>query len=654
MSRKRSSKGRPDKRTKSVRGAGCGKSPAAKAQHKHTAVQSVPSIVRLVGPPALLAVAVFANTLANEPVYDDAYRIQEFADELPATGDILLQPRGLSHLTQVLDQRLWGSWIPGFHLTNVLLHAIATCLATYCALLLSRSRRLAMICGSLFAVHPVHVEAVASFVNRNDILAMIFISLGLIFWRRSSQPVSSYLLTVACYALGMFSKEVAVVGLAPMLFLSDVILPADPNASRRQQLRRAVIRFLPLLLLGISATILIAGRMSRYFAPKRIHLLSEQRLDDYPQVLANVAAAVPEYFRLLFFPLKLSADYPLWPEMTVRSTPALFGIALATAWLLISLLLVRRSPLVSFAMLWTAVMYLPCSNVIPLSRFWVAERYLYAPSFGVCLLLAWAADRCLAELPGSRHGLARAAVIALTILAIALAGLRSIDRNRDWRDHHSLWTSALDAGYGTARIHHALGITYSHRGDAERSLEHFKKAQELRPGYSALFLSNLVSALANHGRLESAAKVCDALLEQLPADAKCLHVMARVGLQRGDRPAAIGYLVKILAIAEPADVLHLSALQQLALLRATAPEPELRDARRAVELAERARQLTGNSDPKTLWTLAAVYRATGERSQAIEWGQRSYELARLQGLNEMTVKIAVFLESLGERPSEIP
>ena len=94
--------------------------------------------------------------------------------KLIALTSLLPGRYGLTIASVHLDHLLWSGWVPGFHLTNVLLHAVATALVTAMALTLGAGRAAALWCGLLFAVHPVHVEAVASVENRKEILAAIF------------------------------------------------------------------------------------------------------------------------------------------------------------------------------------------------------------------------------------------------------------------------------------------------------------------------------------------------------------------------------------------------------------------------------------------------------------------------------------------------
>jgi hypothetical protein len=83
--------------------------------------------------PALLAAAVYVGTLANGLVYDDPLAMARGHESL---GDLIGRRNGLTYLTVSLDHRLWGAWIPGFHLTNVFLHALASALVALCARML--------------------------------------------------------------------------------------------------------------------------------------------------------------------------------------------------------------------------------------------------------------------------------------------------------------------------------------------------------------------------------------------------------------------------------------------------------------------------------------------------------------------------------------
>jgi tetratricopeptide (TPR) repeat protein len=574
--------------------------------------------------PALLAAAVFTNTLGNRFVYDDVWKMGQLQGPPPSFWSLLQQPRGLTHMFHWLDRSLWGDWTPGFHLTNLLLHTLAAALAGLAAFAVTRSRRIALLTGLLFAVHPVHVEAVASFANRKDLLAMIFAASALILWRGERRPLLCYAGSWACYGLGLLSKEVAVAALPGMLFMADLLALPGNSVLWRERLRRALLRSLPIFLTGILAAGWIAGRLPRYFTTEAIHATTEQRLSGYPSVLGNAAAAVLDQARLLAFPWRLAADYSARTEVTLAHPRALLGLALLVAWSVGAALLARRNPAASFGMIWTAVMALPCSNLVPLTPFFVAERYLYVPSFGFCLAAALLLDWQRRE-AAERPLWVRTAAAVLPILLICLGGARVVARNRDWRDDRALWTSALQAGSDTWRVRLNLGNSFLSQGDRGEALRQFRLALRDRPlpiSARETLVGNLILAGGNLAAFEE----CRDLLVVHPDSWSCHYLSAEVQLSRGKRAPALRHYQRAL-IGWPNDV---EILIKAAWLLATSPEDELRDARQATRLAERALQLDARRSPEVLETLAAAYAEAGDVRKATPRAWEAYDRAMAQ------------------------
>jgi tetratricopeptide (TPR) repeat protein len=568
------------------------------------------TILRMSAVPALFSMIVYANTLGNGLAYDDFWTMEALADfDLSLRN--LFQMRGLTYTVHKLDVALWGDWVPGLHITNVLLHSPASALAAISAFAVSRSLRIGLLCGVIFSVHPVHTESVASFAYRKDILAMIFVSLALIIWVTSRRPLLRYSGTVVCYGLAMMSKEVAALALPIMLFLADLLPVQGGRAKSRQRFKRAAIRFVPLLVLGlIVATLTVSGltasyfqsarpwvptfavkesgpsslakNISAHFTPEFIHLETEEQCQDYEGVLATITASIPEYTRLLFFPLKLSADYPPRPEQTLTARRSIIGILLVSAWIFAALLLLRKAPTASFAIAWSIIMFLPVSNLVPLIHFFVADRFLYVPSFGFCLLLAVGIDRSL-DYAGRRNlQWFKTTILALVLILVAAAGLRSAVRNRDWHDEYTLWSSAIRDGCNTIRAHNFLGVALSTQGRFEEAVEHYQEALQLKPGYEAATFNmseahnSMGSALLEQGEVDEAIEHCaeavrlnpgnrdglnnlaTALARQRaldeaggrtsPGNAKAHNVLGFALLQQGQHDEAIAYLSEALRI----------------------------------------------------------------------------------------------------------
>ncbi len=447
--------------------------------------------------PAVLGGTIFAATLANGFVYDDKWTLDRLANlSHSSVKGLFLSGRGLTYAVHLMDYHLWGHWAPGFHITNTLLHCFASSLAAFAAYRLARAARIGLLCGLLFASHPVHVEAVALFSYRKDILAMIFGTLALILWLRAP-GWKHQLASTACLALALLSKETSAIGYVPMLFMAD-LLPCGDNTFRHR-LHRAFCRSLPLWGAGLLAAWWFVGDPLEYFQPPFLSRVVRGGIESYPQVLAVSASAVPEAARLLLLPIRLAADYPL-PEHTPQQV--CLGLGITSIWLLTGVALWKRAPVVSYGLAWTAICYLPYSNILPLGGFIVADRYLYVSSFGICLVLAVGLDWLLSAARRVPRPLGLA--VSLGVICIPLAfSVRSFGRCRDWHSDVSLWSSAVRSGFGSVRIHYNLGNAWRRQGATQEAIAEYQTALAIDPQHQKA-AANLANALHSLGHYEEA------------------------------------------------------------------------------------------------------------------------------------------------------
>ncbi len=454
--------------------------------------------------PALAAVAVFANTVTDQFVYDDRWAIARLVDGNEPTSKLLATRWGLSQAVNLMDLKIWGPWAPGFHLTNVALHSLASLLAASAAFALSRSRLVGLLAGVLFAVHPVHVEAIASFVNRRDILAMIFVSLALTLWVHPRRGPWHYVGALFCYTLALWAKEVAAVGLAPMLFLADLLPSKERFAPWPSRLRSALPRSTPFLIVALAIAVVMADDLGRYFSSEWILGNKEGQLTRYTDVLATSLSVIPDLFGLLFFPLDLSADYVVAPRSSFGDPAVLFGAILLALWIAATVVIASRAPLAAFAMAWIPIMYAACSNIVPVGIWFLADRYCYVPSFGVCLLIALGFERALLMARRRGQPVVGSAILGVFILLACAGAARSFVRNGDWKSEHALWSSALRSGHETWRVREFLGVLAFNEARYEEALAHYTRAVELGDRIAKL-RAERASALAARCRLREAA-----------------------------------------------------------------------------------------------------------------------------------------------------
>lgn len=449
------------------------------------------------------AVLVYLNALENDFAYDDVPIIAE-------------NPRihSLQTLPEALTAPYWpgplgkglGLWRPAttgtfgllwvlsdgtavvYHLFNLLLHAAVTVLVVALAgALLPVSA--AFCAGLLFAVHPVHVEAVANVVGMAELLsAMAYLGACLIVLRAPDRTPCSLLAgALALYALAFLAKESAVT-------LPGVVLLLD--ASRRDLDLKGLPRYLRLRaplyagMLTVAGLVLVArhqvlGHVARPFAPLGAHLLEE-----IPRIW-TVAATWPHVFRLLFFPLDLSVEYgpAVVPLAFGWNGSNLLGLGLVLGALVTALAVWRTGPLgkdraspraLGWGVVWFVLTLLPTSNLLFLSGILLSERTLYLPSVGFAVSMGWVFHRLAQTRPRS------ALVLGMTLLA--LGALRTWTRTPVWRNNLEVFDTLVREHPEAGRSQWILGDVLVQTGRVSEGLRAYRVAIGLLGGHYTLMV----------------------------------------------------------------------------------------------------------------------------------------------------------------------
>lgn len=404
---------------------------------------------------ALLAVAASISGISNGFAYDDVHMIVDnerihslahawrfFAQTYwpPVDGGTLYRP--LTVLAFSLEWAIGrGSPLP-FHVTNIALYA-AACVTLYRMLCLLTESDVALLAASLFAVHPVHTEAVANVVGQGELLAAVFVFLAVTHYvtARRADRLRTWDIAALCalYLAACLSKEHAVV-LPGLLAAVDVVIVRE-GTTWRTTLRKTAPLFL--CMIGVAAAFVAVRAMvtGGFRAAGTNELFGGESFGSRAFTMLNI---VVEWVRLLVWPAQLSADYSyprtrLATEPSLTMLPGLLVIigGAAFAWR------VRRSaPVVAFAVLWIAVAMAIPSNMIVVTGFVLSERALFLASAGSVLLVAAAA----AELwrMAARNHTARRSIVAAMVLLIALGIVRSAVRNPVWRDNETLLAQTVE------------------------------------------------------------------------------------------------------------------------------------------------------------------------------------------------------------------
>ena len=414
---------------------------------------------------AALALACYANTLGNGFVFDDSAYLASDAVRSLALGELfgaswmgLAWYRPLTLLSLGLDFQLFGEASWGYHLTNVLLHAVNSLLLYALARDLLGEGRAALWAALLYASHPLQTEVVAWVSARGDLLASLLFLSAFIAHRQRS--VLAYLL----YAGACLSKETALV-LPVALFWADSRAGVAAWCKRHWGYGAVLLGVLALRYLALVDA--PAGPVSTNF-------LADLGLG---QRLATAVAILPRYLLLIAAPLHLSADYSHASIPPVTSPWDLWFIAgLALGVALIALPWVVRSRFLVFASAFFGACLLPVANLLFLAPSGMAERYLHLAMIPVALTWGWAGQCCLRKIPGRRR-----LIWAVVLGAVLLGGVRTIARNRDWHSDARLFAAVLTHYPDNARAHDNLAFAYYQSGQYVRALHHYQRAVAIQP-----------------------------------------------------------------------------------------------------------------------------------------------------------------------------
>lgn len=467
---------------------------------------------------AAIAIAAYANAIPNGFAFDDLpiivenSRVHNLANlkEIwltpywPRNGETLGLYRPLTIFAFALQWAVGGGSPLPFHITNTLLHAAVSGLLF---LLLARLTAPwpALLGAAIFAVHPVHTEAVANVVGQAELLAAAGVlgacllrlgpSVGVGGWGRPAGLVT-------LYGAALLAKEHAIV-LPGLLVLLDLATRRGdgqlPSGMPRRTVRLVTaLAAVAAVYVALRAAVLGSVRGTDPAWP--LMFLSERT-----RVL-NAFRAWPEYARLLLWRADLSADYSAAVILPVRwLTPmAAFGAGLFVATLAAAAT-IRHRPGLGLPAAWFLVTIAPVSNLFfPIGAL-VAERLLYLPSVAVALAVAYAANSPQIERQ-------RPSVRALALLGVAGAcatlAVRTVTRNPAWKDNSTLVNTLIREHPESYRAQWLAAIALASAGDTARSEAHWQLAYRLWDDHPA-FLAEFALFSIQTGRYRRAITVLE-------------------------------------------------------------------------------------------------------------------------------------------------
>lgn len=369
-----------------------------------------------------------------------------------------------------------------FHAVSIVLYALV-CAAFLGILLELLPAVTAWLGAALFAVHPLHVEAVGNVVGQSELLAALFMFLALLVFlrsrRRGALSWRDISVVALLYILGCLSKEHAIV--LPALLLAAEVTVVDTEAPLRARL--ASIRPLVLVLAATGLAFVwvrfrVLGATAAASDESNALLLGQP----FGIRVMTMLRVLLEWVRLFFWPARLSADYsPRTIELVTGPSPVMLASAVilmgftGLAWTTR-----KRVPVATFAFLWVAIALLIPSNLIIPTGFSVAERTLFLASGGVMLgVAAVVAHLTSANAPPARPIRSMAFGVISVLLLLGLA--RSAVRQRAWRDNETIFAQTVKDVPASYKAHMAYAALLFEHNQRKKAFDEIKLAHALFP-----------------------------------------------------------------------------------------------------------------------------------------------------------------------------
>ena len=424
----------------------------------------------------VLVTLVYANSLLNGFAYDD----YPYILENQAVTNLSL--RGLFHPTNPdpsmrffrpvtfasydLNWAIGRGHAFGYHLLNLVLHA---CVVLLLYKLLKRlleglgeGTTIAWITALLFAVHPIHTEAVSYIVGRSELLAAMFLLMAWVLHLRD-KPIASAIV----FLLALLSKESAI-AFVPLALVGDHVRGKVKPVSRYVGIAGMA---------GLYVALLWAMQGGRLREGLVLFLINPLAWLPAKLRLLNALRIAWKYVGLQLAPVSLSCDYsyaaiPLYATWQ-HTLPAAIAAAVLVALWIRSVRQPSKEWFLAGAIYFAG--FAATANILLSAGTVMGERLAYFPSAGLCLALALLWFQLNRKWP--QAGWVTVAVV------VTLLSVRTIARNQDWHDNSTLFSSALKVVPQDAKMLDAVGGEYIKRGRPDIAQPLLERAIMIYPNY---------------------------------------------------------------------------------------------------------------------------------------------------------------------------
>lgn len=404
----------------------------------------------------------------------------------------------LTWISLAWDNQFWGLDPSGYHLTNIILHSVNACLATYVfyrlTILVMQRWRIhggdsiacnknmalmsSLVAGLLYALHPQRVESVAWVTERKDVLGGLFASLALLAYLRYAECSGEGCRQRRWYALTALFLLLSFCSKGTFVTIPAVFLILDWYPLRRANTFHAwlsvVKEKIPYFCMSAVVSLMTMLSFSSSFP-------SIGKISVATRFLVAIRAAV-KYLAMQLWPLNLSPYYVYPRHVTLADPDFLLPVIVFIAITLAAILSVRRTRAILAAWLFFLVTLFPMLGLIQSGWQEMADRFTYFPSMGSTLFFC-AANGYVWQLilrPKQYRPLMclLGGLIAIAVVAVSVLVTRNL--LPAWRNSETLWSRAIevDPNYN-GKAYYYRATYYMGRDENEKALADITRSLEI-------------------------------------------------------------------------------------------------------------------------------------------------------------------------------
>ncbi len=395
----------------------------------------------------------------------------------------------LTFFTYQIDYQLSGQNAFLYHLDNLVLHTLNALLVGCLLYLLSKRPWVGLLCGLLFAVHPLHTEAVEWVSARKDVLSTFFFLLSLIgylYWRGRG-GAKTYWLSVAAFALGLMAKVMVIT-------LPVILLLLDWHEGRKWDWRMLKEKT-PYIAVAVAFGI--------------IGLFGKRGVIQSSSTIAKILMAGKSavfYLQQIVWPLHFSLLYPYTKAIVITSPDFYIPVIvlLVIAALAVYSLTYTRDIFfaLAFYFITVAPTFLNFAKGGDLDIYFASDRYAYVPSIGIFFLLGVVLWH-LVEWKKTMNALMAWVSAAVALLLVAGLSAKAYAQSLVWKNTETLFENVLTLYPESSYVaHNNLGNVYRLKGEYDKAIVEYQKSIAIRAHPKTI--SNLGAMYRKLGRIDDA------------------------------------------------------------------------------------------------------------------------------------------------------